>query len=183
MKAPILKGKKIILKPLNLNQAESFLRWFKDPAVDKFLGRDHRGLTLKKEIEFINKSRIDKTAIRWAIYTKNGELIGNTGLEQIDRKKNLKAVWGIVIGEKSYWNKGLGTDTLRVVLKFGFKKLKLNRIELEVFPYNKRGLRCYEKCGFKKEGIKRQAVKKNGKFIDKIIMGITRSDYKKFNNK
>ncbi len=159
------------------------MRWFKDPGVDMYLGRDHSGLTLKKEIEFINKSKCDKTAIRWAIYTKDGELIGNTGLQQIDTKKNLKATWGIVIGDKNYWGQGLGADTLRTILKFGFKKLKLNRIELGVFTFNKRGIRCYEKCGFKKEGLHRQTVYKHGKFIDVIIMSILKNDYKKLRNK
>jgi len=179
MKAPILKGQKVILKPFALNQAENYLSWFKDKEVDKYLGADHRSLTLKKEKEYIKKSNRQKNILRWGIYLKDGTHIGNTGLQQIDKKKNLKATWGICIGDKNYWGKGLGTDTLRTVLKFCFDKLKLNRVELGVFPHNPRGQRCYKKCGFKIEGVKRQSIRKYGKFFDEIIMGITRNDYKK----
>ena len=182
MKAPILKGKKVVLKPLKISQAEIFLRWFSDSEINKFLGRDFGSLNLKKEKEFINKSNKSKNGLRWAIYAKDGRHIGSTGLHSIDRK-NSNAVWGIVIGEKSCWGQGLGTDALKTVLKYVFNKLKLNRVELAVFPFNKRGFRCYKKCGFKVEGMKRQAVYKNGKFIDEIIMGITKSDYKKLNIK
>lgn len=172
----------MILKPLAISQAEIFLRWINDYEVNRFLIIDGRGLTLEKEKEFIKKSSKDKNVLRWSIYTKDGTHIGSTGLHDIDRK-NLKATWGIFIGEKSYWGQGLGTDVLKTVLKYCFKKLKLNRVELGVFSFNPRGIRCYEKCGFKKEGVKKQAIKKNGKFINEIIMGITKSDYKKLINK
>ena len=52
-----------------------------------------------------------------------------------------------------------------------------------VFKFNPRGIRCYKKCGFKIEGIKKQSVRKNGKFVDEIIMGITKDDYNKLNKK
>jgi len=182
MKAPILKGKKVILKPLEISQAENYIRWLKDPAVNIFLAKDYRDLNLKKEKEYIKKFDKSQTIINWAIYTKDGAHIGSTGLKEIDSKNDLKAVWGIFIGDKNYWGKGHGTDVLKTVLKYAFSKLKLNRVELIVFPFNKRGIRCYEKCGFKIEGVKRQAVRKNGKFFDDVIMGITKSDYKKLNN-
>ncbi|MDO8668320.1 MAG: GNAT family protein [bacterium] len=182
MKAPILKGEKIILKPLAISQAENFLRWIKDDEVSRFLIIDGRGLTLNKEKEYIKNSLTDKSKLNWAIFTDSGEHIGSTGLHDINRK-NLKAVWGIFIGDKNYWNQGLGTDVLKTVSKHCFKKLKLNRVELGVFPHNPRGKRCYEKCGFKVEGVKKQAIWKNGRFIDEIIMGITKDDYKKLINK
>lgn len=182
MKAPTLKGRRVILKPLKISQAENFLRWIKDNQVNKFLIVDGRGLTLEKEKEYIKNSLADKKRMNWAIYTKDGAHIGNTGLHDID-KKNLKAVWGIFIGDKNYWGQGLGTDTLRTVLEYCFKKLKLNRVELGVFKFNPRGQRCYKKCGFRVEGVKKQAIKKNGKFIDDIIMGITKNDYNKLNKK
>lgn len=183
MKAPILRGKEIVLKPLDINQAGNYLCWLKDLQVNRFLKMDFSGLNLKKEREYIKNSLLNKSKLNWAIYTKGGIHIGNTGLHDIDKKKNLKAIWGIFIGDRNYWGKGLGTDVLKTVLKYCFIKLKLNRVELGVFKFNPRAIKCYEKCGFKQEGIKKQAVRKNGKFIDEIIMGIIKSEYKKLNNK
>lgn len=155
------------------------MRWLRNASVNKFLAADFRALNLKKEKEYIRESNQSKTVTRWAIYTKSGTHIGGTGLQQTDRKKNLKASWGIFIGEKNYWGKGLGTDALRTILKFCFNKLKFNRVGLAVFPFNKRAIKCYEKCGFRVEGRQRQSIYKNGKFVDDIMMGITRSDYEK----
>lgn len=179
MKAPILKGKKVILKPLHISQAENYFRWLKDEKVNKFLSADFNDLNLKKETAYIKKSNKEKNSFRWAIYAKSGAHIGTTALHDIEVKQNLKAIWGIFIGEKNYWGKGLGTDVLKTVLKFSFDKLKLNRVELGVFPFNKRAIKCYKKCGFKKEGLHRQTINKNGKFVDIIIMSILKSDYKK----
>ena len=141
---------------------------------------DGKGLNLGKEKEYIKNSLINKSKLNWAIYTNQGALIGTTGINGIDRI-NKKCSWGIFIGDKNYWGQGLGTDVLRIILKYAFNKLKLNRVELGVFPHNPRGIRCYEKCGLKVEGVKRQAIRKNGKFIDDIIMGITKDDYNKLN--
>lgn len=181
MKAPILRGKKIILWPINIKEAADYVRWIKDNQVNKFLIIDGRGLTLEKERKIIRRFLGDKFKMNWSIFTKEENLIGTTGI--IFNKIHEKCSLGIFIGNKNYWGQGLGTDVLKTVLKYCFKKLKLNRVELGVFPHNLRGQRCYEKCGFKIEGVKRQAINKNGKFIDEIIMGIIKSDYKKLRNK
>ena len=55
--------------------------------------------------------------------------------------------------------------------------MRLNRINGSALAYNKASLRVCEKVGFKREGVKRQSVYKNGKYIDEIIMGCLKSDY------
>lgn len=75
--------------------------------------------------------------------------------------------------------KGYGTEAIELVLKFVFAELKLNRLQLEVFSHNERGIRAYEKNGFKREGVLREALHYNGAFSDEIIMAIIRSDYLK----
>lgn len=176
MIGPILKGKKIILKPIEVSKARIYLDWIQDPTINKFLHNDGKGFDLKKEKEWVKKVRQGKDEFTWSIYTKSGQLIGNTSLRI--NKKNKKADFGIVIGEKDEWSKGYGADTLKIVLRFAFNKLKLNRVELSVFKENISGKKCYTRCGFKKEGIKRQSVVVEGKFMDEIIMGLLRDDYK-----
>jgi len=180
MIGPILKGGKVILKPIRVSEAENFLRWFKDSLVNRFISQEGKDLNLRKEIRLIKDIRKNKNQIVWSIYTKDGVHIGSTGLHHIDLKRNKKATWGIVIGEKKYWGQGYGTDALKTILKFSFEKLKLNRVELSVFPGNTAGFKCYTKCGFKQEGIKRKSILKRGKYLDEVIMGILKEDYKKF---
>lgn len=75
--------------------------------------------------------------------------------------------------------KGYGTEAIELELKFVFDVLKLNRLQLEVFSHNERGIRAYEKNGFKREGVLRVVLHYNGAFSDEIIMAIIRSDYQK----
>ena len=73
---------------------------------------------------------------------------------------------GLFIGDKSCWNKGYGTEVMRLLLRSGFETLNLNRIFLRVDEANKGGIRAYEKAGFVHEGRLRQAVFRDGEYRD-----------------
>ena len=73
--------------------------------------------------------------------------------------------------------KGYGTEAIQLVLAFVFEELRLNRLQLEVYSHNLRGIRAYEKAGFKQEGILREALFYNGQYSDEIIMSVLRSEY------
>jgi RimJ/RimL family protein N-acetyltransferase len=105
------------------------------------------------------------------------KMIGNIGLHKIDQRCRSAEV-GIFIGEKSLWNQGYGTKAMQLILKHGFETLNLNRIMLDVFADNLGAIRAYEKCGFVHEGRKREAAYKNGIYVDILIMGILRSEWK-----
>jgi hypothetical protein len=79
---------------------------------------------------------------------------------------------GIFIGEKTLWNKGYGTEAMRLLLRHGFETLNLNRICLRVFETNPRAVRSYEKAGFMLEGRERQGMYKDGQYIDVLMMSI-----------
>ncbi len=91
---------------------------------------------------------------------------------------NRSAGVGIVIGDKSLWGKGYGTDAMRVMMRLGFDKMNLHRLWLHVHDYNLRAIASYEKCGFKSEGVLRQEHFKRGRYHDTIVMGILESEYR-----
>ena len=84
---------------------------------------------------------------------------------------------GIVIGEKEYWSKGYGTDTVRALLRFAFEQMNLNRVELGTFDFNERAQACYRKCGFVEEGRRREDRFIDGRYHDLVIMGILRREW------
>ena len=84
---------------------------------------------------------------------------------------------GIGIGERAYWGKGYGTDAMRILLRYAFIELNLNRVTLNVFEINQRGLRSYQKAGFREEGREPKALLKAGARYDLIYMGILRSEW------
>jgi len=172
----ILKGKKVILRPIKLSDAERFVKWFNDPQFNKFMSQ--RAVTLQKEREWIKSlSKRKKTDLALAIETKEGVHIGSTGLHQIN-KENKNATLGIMIGEKSYWNKGYGSDASKTLLDYGFNKLKLHRIELDVYEYNPRAIKVYKRLGFKQEGIKREHNLYKGNYYDTLHMGLLKKEWK-----
>lgn len=182
MVGPKLKGNKVVLKPMGLEDAPNFVEWFKDKEITKFLGNQNKDLDLKKERAYIRGLSKKKEQITWSIYTKDGIHIGSTDLHSLN-KEHKKTEFGIMIGDKNYWNKGLGQDTLKTVIKYCFNTLKLNRFELIVFSDNSKALKCYTNCGLRLEGTKRQAVYRDGKYWDEIIMSLLKSEYKKLKNK
>ena len=87
------------------------------------------------------------------------------------------AGFGIIIGDKTHWGKGCGSAALREVLRIGFQEMNLQHIHLTALGGNTRGVRCYEKCGFRHEGVRRRHFLKRGKWLDVICMGILREEW------
>jgi RimJ/RimL family protein N-acetyltransferase len=84
---------------------------------------------------------------------------------------------GIGLGERAYWGKGYGSDALRVLLRFAFQELNLHRVTLNVFEYNTRALKTYERLGFTIEGTVREALLRDGRRWDLIFMGLLRQEW------
>jgi diamine N-acetyltransferase len=106
----------------------------------------------------------------------NWKLIGTFAFDHIDWR-NQSSEFGIMIGDKSYWNQGYGTEAVRLLAQHGFKTLNLNRIFLHVFENNPRATRAYEKAGFIHEGRERQAEFKDGKYIDVLRMSMLKDEF------
>lgn len=104
------------------------------------------------------------------------ESIGGCGLRHIDQA-NGSAEVSIFVTDAARWGTGLGTDAMNALLDFGFGELRLNRIELEVFDYNPRAIRSYEKAGYRIEVRRRRARFHRGQFHDMIRMGILRDEW------
>jgi len=79
------------------------------------------------------------------------EVIGHIALA---KRKNNWYETQIVIGEKQYWQRGYGTEAIKLLLK-KTKKLGISKIYLEVRPTNTRAIAAYESAGFVKMGIKK----------------------------
>jgi RimJ/RimL family protein N-acetyltransferase len=172
----ILKGKKVILRPVRISDARRFVKWLNDENIYKFL-QTRKRLTLNDEKKWIKNELKLKPNKNFAIETVEGLHIGSTGLK-INYDHN-RAIFGIFIGEKKYWNQGLGSEAARLIIEYGFGKLKLHRIELGVLSYNPRAIKVYKRLGFKLEGCKRDYIKFKGKYYDDFNMSMLEKEWKK----
>ena len=104
--------------------------------------------------------------------------IGLVSLTNIDRSNGV-AQCSILIGEKSLWGKGLGTEAILLILHHGFYTLGLTRIEARQLLSNRASVRLFEKCGFRIEGVLRKAVFKDGRHRDLNQLSILREEFDK----
>jgi RimJ/RimL family protein N-acetyltransferase len=171
-----MQGKLVRLRAYEKSDADALFRWFSDEDVTRWLGPPNFPSRAHQErfIELASASTDD--AKYFAIETLDGKLVGDCGLRFINWK-SCKAEFFITIGEKQSWGKGLGSDALRIVIRLAFDKMNLNRLWLTVLVDNPRAVRCYEKCGFVREGLLRQESYVDGKYRDVLLMGLLRQDY------
>ena len=106
----------------------------------------------------------------------NGRAIGYCGLTNISTI-NGSDEYFILIGDRQYWNKGIGTRAGDYTLDFAFRKLGLHRVWLSVSERNVAAIRCYQKIGFRIEGRMREACRRNGEWHDKVIMAILEQEW------
>lgn len=173
----MIRGKKVDLVGVSTEYLSFYVRWFNDPEVTDMLGDSRLPFSEWKERDWIEEQLAPKDDKRaFTVLTKKGRPIGNAGFNDIDYQ-NKYAVLGIAIGEKDFWDKGFGEDTIVTLMKFGFEELGMHKIELGVHSTNKRAIACYKKCGFVLEGREREHDFYRGKYIDSLRMGILRKEW------
>jgi ribosomal-protein-alanine N-acetyltransferase len=176
MKNPFLIGTKIYLRPLEREDAKQCAGWFNHPEILRTL-LAYRPVNLRAEEEFIDKALQSEHDLVLGIALQGSDrLIGGTGLHQMDFRSR-HASFGITIGEKEEWGKGYGTEATRLMVGHAFETLNLNRVWLHVYEYNQRGIRVYERVGFRKEGVLRQDTYREGRYWDTIVMGILQEEW------
>lgn len=150
--------------------SDKYRNWLADERVTQHL--ESRDDTVEKISEYIDEHLQRKDSLLFGIFDKKTLAhIGNTKLEPIDWKCN-SAIFGIMIGEKEYWNKGLATEALNGLAEYSRTRLGLKRIDLGVLKQNVAAIRSYEKCGFvvkKETSIWREHYKK---WFDEIHMSL-----------
>jgi RimJ/RimL family protein N-acetyltransferase len=175
----MIYGDRLRLRAAERIDLASLVAWLIDPEVIQFR-RFSMPLSLVQEEEwFENMQKQPEAEQCLVIEIKENEgwkAIGNTSFMGIDWKDR-QAEIGIFIGEKSYWNQGYGRDTMRLMLKYGFEELNLNRIWLRVYEHNARGIRAYMNAGFVHEGKLRQAHYQDGRYYDVFIMSVLRDEW------
>ncbi len=160
--------------------AESFARWNQDSEYFHLLDSDPVQLWSAKKIKSWIEKEFDSEMpqnLQFGIRTLvDDELIGFVAFDGINWVDHNCYV-AIGIGERRFWGKGCGSEAMRLMLRYGFTELNLHRVSLTVFAYNERGIRSYEKCGFKHEGRFREFILRNSQRWDMLQMGILRDDW------
>lgn len=111
------------------------------------------------------------------IIEADGKIIGSMQLHPRPNRRAGSGELGIGIYDPDYLGKGYGRDAIATFLDWAFRILNLRRIKLETLASNERAIRCYEACGFVREGLLREDDYCDGGYRDTVIMGLLRSEW------
>lgn len=180
MKGQFIDGGKVYLRPFKESDIKKWYRWFNDEEVTYGMDKRRFPNTPEKQFEFFKKITKSDSDIQLAIvYKKNGELIGTVGIHQIDFV-NRNADISIVIGEKKYWQKGLGRESVLLIINHAFNMLNLHKVTSGMVADNIGSLKLFLSLGFKKEGLYKEQIFLRGKYRDTIKLGLLRRDFVKY---
>jgi RimJ/RimL family protein N-acetyltransferase len=134
---------------------EAFQRWYADHDIARLLRHDLKPLSFVQSLVYFDTVILPSTAqgLSCAIHDRaTGELIGTTGLTDLTSGPRRSCYFRIVIGESRFWSRGYGTEATRLLLAEAFERHGLDVVNLEVFEYNERAIRAYQRVGFRKVG-------------------------------
>lgn len=166
-----LKSGDIVLRALRLSDAKRLSELADNEKISRNL-RDGfpNPYTLTAAENFLAKFTNQDPLTFFGI-DYNGEYVGNISLIPCEDIYRMSAEIGYFIGEP-YWNKGIVTTAVKLIIDYGFNHLGIVRIQTGIFEYNTASQRVLEKCGFVKEGVFRKSVYKQGKLWDEVRYAI-----------
>ncbi|MFL5740440.1 MAG: GNAT family N-acetyltransferase [Flavisolibacter sp.] len=174
---PELQTEKLSLRQIKREDAPELWLLRSHDLIMRYLDREKMSGVAEAEalIDKIGDSGKEGTGYSWALSLKNDEkMIGYSGIWRID-KVNHRGEIGYTL-HPDYWNQGLMTEALRVIVNFGFDQLGLHSLEANVNPGNGASIRLLEKSGFVREAYFRENYFFRGNFLDSAIYSLISTD-------
>ena len=176
---PVLTGKRVRLRKPRDSDIEDRLRHPIDPEEEDGYGsgwrREWDGRRYHTREHLVAARRPQEPGeYRWAV-EHDGHCIGSAGLRVNAGQHRATYTVGLFVAARR--GQGLGREITRLVVAWGFGNLGLHRIELEALAFNTRAIRCYLACGFRQEGVRREAELYPDGWQDLISMGLLQSEY------
>jgi ribosomal-protein-alanine N-acetyltransferase len=174
MSMPVLETERLILRPLTESDIPQLIPVIGAREVAANTLRIPHPYEEKHAREFL-ATALEENELVLAIFKKDGpELIGGIGLHP--DLQHQRAELGYWLGVP-FWGHGYATEAAREVVRYGFERLKLNRIFASHFKANTGSGNILRKIEMKHEGCMKQHLLKWGEFMDVELYGIVREDW------
>jgi ribosomal-protein-alanine N-acetyltransferase len=176
---PTLETERLTLREMTSKDTEFYFHHFNiDKIADGCCFPGPSNLEIpRKELELycINPFR-ENRGVRWGIIRKRDDkLIGTCGIYDWDKTSH-RAEIGYDL-DPAYWGQGIMTEALRAILRYGFEKIQLNRIQAIIDSKNAKSMRLVRRLEFKREGVLRQRSYFRGEFRDDIVFSLLRNEW------
>jgi RimJ/RimL family protein N-acetyltransferase len=171
-----LAGTKCYLSPRSDDDTERFKRW--DNDLDVILQASMNGFTTPATLLYEDPARA-KEILKHMFVIVDAETDAPIGWCSLFYRlpENRRAQLAIMIGEKEFWGRGYGQEAVTLLLDYGFNILNLNSVELGVYAFNERAIRCYERIGFRRIGVQRESRIVAGGKHDTVLMDLLASEF------
>ncbi len=175
---PTLTGDRAVLRPFDGGDLPAMAEAIADPEVGRLTGsvnssaqRADEGFDEDRLREWYSTRNAQADRLDLAIVDRgSGECVGEVVLNEWE-PENASCNFRILIGPRGR-DRGLGTEATRLILAHAFDTAGLHRVSLEVYAFNPRAQRAYEKAGFVREGVRRDALRFDGGFVDSVLMSV-----------
>ena len=171
---PTLAGERVILRPVSGDDAAGLLDLVADPEGNRLTGTHGLDLTIEAAQTWYDSRGDQDDRLDLAIVDRvTGEYAGEVVLNELDRD-NRSCNFRIAL-RAAFQDRGLGSEATRLIVDHAFA-IGLHRVGLEVYAFNPRARRVYEKAGFVYEGTRRDALLWDGEWTDAIVMSVLETD-------
>ena len=174
---PNLRTERLLLRKLNMHDAQDVYVYSSDPLVAKHVLWDaHRNVAESKSYirYMMRKYRLGEPSSWGMEYLEENRIIGTIGFMWYN-EENRSAEVGYSLS-RAYWNRGLMTEALSAVVRYGFERLGLNRIEAQHEVDNPASGAVMRKVGMRHEGTLRSRLYNKGRYVDVELYAILRKD-------
>jgi len=168
-----LESERVMLRPMEEEDAELIVKWRNDPEISKWLFAPEP-ITLESHLEWFRHPKVDRLDFVICL-SKSQRPVGTVSYTNIDTV-NAKAEAGKMLGERKLWGRGLAKEAFRLWLAFGFEKLELKYIYVRTLSTNYGNIKLNEKLGFHTEQVLKGEYQRGDELFDVVVMGLTREN-------
>jgi len=172
-----LTGPRVALRALVESDVDgAYANWFNDEEVCRYNSHHVRPYRRQELLEYI-RSLSPSDLVLAIVVRETGAHIGNISLQSIDTTSR-SAEFAILIGEKSAWGQGYSKDAAALICRHGFATMNLHRIGCGTAADNTPMIKLAQWLGMSEEGRRREALYKNGRYVDVVEFGMLAGDFK-----
>ncbi|KXK22646.1 MAG: putative acetyltransferase [Chloroflexi bacterium OLB15] len=175
---PLFSGPRIRLTALRQEDTFVFMHWYED---SEFVRQYDANAAVPRSIHRVRQQfdEDDKSNIAFPFAIRQhhtDEMIGICAVDGISWN-NRNGWLSIAFGDPAHRGQGYGEEVMRLLLRFCFHEINLHRVQLTVFSYNERAAKLYERLGFTREGVWREAILRDGQAFDMVCYSMLAREY------
>lgn len=175
----VLRGERVLLTPLHFENIYKHFEWNNDPELNRL----ENELPYEKEAFGAFKARFEQMVYHpvpqnrdFEIHAADGTLIGLAYAVDIS-VHNHHCTVGITIGDRDFWGSGCGCESLELLLQYCFDELGMHRVTAETFEYNEAWRTLVQDAGFKRDGVERDYLYRDGEYWDKEVYSLLAEEF------